>query len=297
MPFSATVLPVMIASPGDVHEYRAHARDVIHEWNYIHSASTNAVLMPVGWETHSSPELGSSAQELINDRVLEDCDLLVGIFWTRLGTPTERALSGTVEEIQLHVKAGKPAMVYFSRAPAALETVDPAQYAALREFRTWCVSQGLIETFDNQSDFQTKLRRHLQITLQKSDYLKSILLRVASSQVDNPSLPQPGTEYEVATVAVTLSQEARSLLLGAAEDRSGTILAMNVMAGRLIQAGGKEFGNMGDRRSMARWDYGLEQLLTLGLVEEMSQGGKGDKVFQVVEWGYRVAEYFAQNPK
>lgn len=135
MPYQATVLPVMIASPGDVNEYRAIARGVMHKWNYIHSPATNVVLMPVGWETHSSPELGSSAQELINDRVLEDCDLLVGIFWTRLGTPTGKAASGTVDEIQRHVAAGKPAMIYFSTAPAALETVDAEQYAALKDFR------------------------------------------------------------------------------------------------------------------------------------------------------------------
>jgi hypothetical protein len=114
MPYTATVLPVMIASPGDVREYRTVARDVISEWNHIHSETHKTVMLPVGWDTHSSPELGASPQDLINDRVLEDCDLLIGIFWTRLGSPTTRAPSGTVEEIQRHVRAGKPAMVYFS---------------------------------------------------------------------------------------------------------------------------------------------------------------------------------------
>jgi hypothetical protein len=31
------------------------------------------LLHPVGWETHSSPDLSAPAQELINDRVLKDC--------------------------------------------------------------------------------------------------------------------------------------------------------------------------------------------------------------------------------
>ena len=44
--------------------------------------------MPVGWETHSSPDLGAPAQEQINERILEHCDLLIAVFWTRLGTPT-----------------------------------------------------------------------------------------------------------------------------------------------------------------------------------------------------------------
>lgn len=88
MSYTATVIPVMIASPSDVHETRAATRDILLEWNYIHSDATRLVLMPVGWETHSSPELGMSAQDLINERVLRDCDLLIGIFWTRIGTPT-----------------------------------------------------------------------------------------------------------------------------------------------------------------------------------------------------------------
>src|SRR5450759_2687500 len=137
----------MIASPGDVLEHRQVIRDVVHEWNYINSLHTNVVLMPVGWETHSSPELGSKkAQDLINERILKDCDLLVAVFWTKLGTPTEQSLSGSAEEIERHLKAGKPAMVYFSTAPFAEESVDMGQYRLLGEFREWCNDRGLTET-------------------------------------------------------------------------------------------------------------------------------------------------------
>ena len=105
MAYQATVIPVMIASPGDVFEEREIVRDVIHTWNYINSLKTRVVLIPAGWETHSSPELGSRPQELINSRVLKDCDLLIGVFWTRIGSPTGTSESGTVEEIEKHVKA------------------------------------------------------------------------------------------------------------------------------------------------------------------------------------------------
>ena len=142
----------MIASPGDVFDEREVVRDIIHEWNYVNSISTNAVLMPVGWDTHSAPELSGRAQELINAQVLRDCDLLVGIFWSRLGTPTGEAASGTVEEIERHLDAGKPAMVYFSAAPVAPQSLDPDQFAALQEFRSWCEGKGLIETYANGTD-------------------------------------------------------------------------------------------------------------------------------------------------
>ena len=151
----------MIASPGDVPEERNVVRDIIHEWNDIHSMQKNCVLLPVGWETHSSPELGARPQSLINKNVLEACDLLIGVFWTRIGTPTGEAESGTAEEIRKHVEAGKPAMVYFSTAPVAPQTLNPDQYQALLNFKEWCKPQGLIEEYDNLSGFSEKLRRHI----------------------------------------------------------------------------------------------------------------------------------------
>lgn len=135
MPYQATVLPVMIASPGDVFEEREIIREAVHTWTYIHSLTKKIILTPVGWETHSSPELGEPAQELINKRVLKDCDILIGVFWTRLGSPTGKSVSGTAEEIEEHHAAGKPALIYFSSKPAAPESINPDQYKALQEFK------------------------------------------------------------------------------------------------------------------------------------------------------------------
>ena len=164
----------MIASPGDVHEERNLVRDIIHERNDIHSMTWSLVLLPVGWETHSSPDLGGRPQELINKQVLGQCDLLVGVFWTRIGTPTGEAESGTVEEIRKHVEAGKPAMVYFSTAPVAPQSLDQDQYARLTEFKKWCKTQGLIEEYDNLSDFSDKFRRQIQIAVRDNEYLGSV---------------------------------------------------------------------------------------------------------------------------
>jgi len=74
----------MIASPGDVAEEREIIRSVIHDWNDVNATVSKIVLTPVGWDTHSSPELGTRAQDLINSHLLKACDLLVGVFWTRL---------------------------------------------------------------------------------------------------------------------------------------------------------------------------------------------------------------------
>jgi hypothetical protein len=133
--YTATAVKVMIASPGDVAQARRIVRDVIDEWNAINAEDRKIVLMPVGWETHASPEMGDRPQAIINGQILKDSDLLVAVFWTRLGSPTGTAPSGSVEEIEEHLAAGKPAMIYFSSEPVRPDSVDAGQYSALKAFK------------------------------------------------------------------------------------------------------------------------------------------------------------------
>ncbi|MBL4758987.1 MAG: hypothetical protein JKY32_15555 [Rhizobiales bacterium] len=281
MSYQATVLKIMIASPGDVIEERNQVRDIIHEWNDINSTSVNCVLMPVGWETHSSPDLGGRAQELINNRVLQDCDLLVGIFWTRLGTPTGEADSGTVEEIQKHQEAEKPVMLYFSTQPVAPESLDPDQYAALTQFKEWCRARGLTETFENISDFREKFRRQLQIILRDNPYFGKT---IQSGQVT--AIPINGLVNKE-DESISLSEEAIELLMEVALDRSGTITSMAFMSGHAIQTNGRNFADSGDHRSIARWKHALQQLLENDFI--LNRGGEG-QIFEITENGYQYVE-------
>jgi hypothetical protein len=120
MAFSARVIQIFIASPGDVHDEREIATEVIQRWNDLNARERSLVLLPLGWETHSSPELGTRPQAVINRQVLDQCDLVVGIFWPRLGTPTGVSPSGTVEEIERSGNDGKSIMLYFSNAKVEL---------------------------------------------------------------------------------------------------------------------------------------------------------------------------------
>jgi hypothetical protein len=278
--YQATVIPVMIASPGDVFEEREVIRDVIHTWNYIHSLSTNVVVMPAGWETHSSPELGARPQELINSRVLKDCDLLIGVFWTRIGSPTGTSKSGTVEEIENHVKSGKPAMIYFSSRPVAPESIDPEQFQAVQTFKAECKSLGLVETYDNIIDFRDKLGRHLQLCLHHNPHMQSLLQNASRAWIPLPNGTAPVLER------AKFSDEAKTLLKAAAEDEHGTILKVAVIGGRFIQAGGKTFGGGGGRES-AIWEHALNELIGLGYVVE--RGYKGE-VFELTHEGWATAD-------
>lgn len=105
------------------------------------------VLLPVRWETHTSPKMGDRPQAIINKQIVEACDILVAVFWTRIGTPTGVAESGSVEEIKEFIAKGKSVLLYFSDVPAALASIDPDQYKRLTEFKQEYKQKGLIESY------------------------------------------------------------------------------------------------------------------------------------------------------
>jgi len=88
MPYDSRTYRVLIASPSDVEDEREIAVRVIQEWNDLHSYNREIVLLPLRWETHAAPEYGVRPQEVINRQIVDNCDLLIGVFWTRIGTPT-----------------------------------------------------------------------------------------------------------------------------------------------------------------------------------------------------------------
>jgi hypothetical protein len=135
MSFTAETYRVLIASPSDLTDERRAAVEAVHEWNAEHAADSNVVLHPEMWETHALPVAGVRPQEAINEQLVKDADILVAMFWNRLGTDTGVALPGTVEEIEQFVEAGKPAMLYFSDRLVRPSTLNLPQLALIRDFK------------------------------------------------------------------------------------------------------------------------------------------------------------------
>lgn len=278
MSYSAKAFNVMIASPGDVASERSIIRDVIYEWNAVHSNTRKIVLLPIGWESHSSPEMGGSAQTIINGQILDKCDLLVGVFWTRIGTATDDYASGTVEEIEKHIETGKPAMLYFSSQPVAMDTVDLEQIVKLNEFKKSCQGRGLYETYDSHSDFKTKFYRHLQ-------------LKINEHQLFKTNQHTPTAEIaESRTSLPNLSDEARQLLKEASQDPHGIILYIRHIGGTDLQTNGKNIIPSNERRIIAKWEQALNELINEKLV--VGHGNKGE-VFELSNLGYQVADMIA----
>lgn len=133
--------------------------------NATHSDDLKTVLLPVKWETHAAPQMGDRPQAIINKQVVRDSDTLVGIFRTRLGTPTGEAESGTVEEIEEFRKKAKPVLLYFSNAPLVPMNATSRQLLKLNRFKKECQREGLVYYCKSRRDLKDQLQRHLLCTV------------------------------------------------------------------------------------------------------------------------------------
>src|ERR1700757_314074 len=103
MAFTAQTYRILIASPSDLSEEREVATAAVNDWNALHAAAEGIVILPFRWEPHPPPTAGVRPQAAINKQLVADADVLIGMFWTRIGTSTGVADSGTLEEIDQFV--------------------------------------------------------------------------------------------------------------------------------------------------------------------------------------------------
>jgi len=277
MSYKAEVYNVMLASPGDVNDERQIARDIIHSWNDVHSRSRKIVLLPLAWEFNVAPSMGDRPQAIINEKMLKHADILVGIFWTRIGTPTGVAESGSVEEIEEHIKSGRPAMLYFSGTPVVLDSIDIEQWTAVKNLKKKYQSNGITADFDSIHEFRTKFQNQLAIQLNESRYLTS----------DNVVTEVGATLINATQIGSYLSQEAKVLLKEASQDASGQIMKLGYIGGFTFQTNGKQMNQDYLPRTKAKWDAALQELIDLDLIYGV--GYKGE-MFNLTEKGYKVAD-------
>ena len=272
--YKAFVLNVFLASPSDVPEERQIAREIILDWNNIHSASRNIVLLPIGWEHNSYPLTGERPQELINKQVLRNADILIGIFWTRIGTPTGKAISGSVEEIEEHINSGKPAMLYFSKKPLNPDSINQDQYKAVKELKQEYKSKGIVEEFSEINEFKEKFQRHLALILNSEEYQFDI--NEISFELENDKITKND-----------LSAEAKILLKEASIDPNGFISVLPYIGGFTFQTNGKQLNEDYTPRTRAKWDSAIQELLNFDLIVDTNYKGQN---FRLTELGYKIAD-------
>ena len=163
MPQAITLFRVFLATPSDIAEEIPVVGEVLNEWNLQHGQELQARVELVNWRTHTRPATGKRPQALINKQAFDSCDLVVAIFWSRFGTPTGRAASGTEEEIQRAIKQKKPVLVYFSARPMPGE--KPIEHSRIEKFKRQFGQRALYWVYSDIDSFEKELRNHLAATM------------------------------------------------------------------------------------------------------------------------------------
>lgn len=162
--YLAKVYKVMIGAPSDIQEEIQMAKNVIQKWNSINSEFRRRVLLPLHWSDNAYPETGIHPQKSINRMVVEKSDLLICIFCSRLGSPTDTHNSGSIEEIDEHIKAGKDVMVFFKKnAPIPRSSNDLEQMKHLLEYKETVRDKLLWWEYDDESCFESILKDKLEL--------------------------------------------------------------------------------------------------------------------------------------
>jgi hypothetical protein len=169
MPREVTTLRIVVASPSDVQEERRAVQQVATELNNGLGSEFNVLLTVSRWETHAFPGFHRDGPQGLIDEILSipDCDIFIGIFWKRFGTPVKDAASGTLHEFRLAYEAWKksqsPAiMFYFNDTPyTPKNTEELSQCAQMIEFKDAFPKEGMWSQYQGGASFEYLLRQHL----------------------------------------------------------------------------------------------------------------------------------------
>ncbi len=201
-------LLIFLASPGDVPRERKYVDEMVTEVNRTVANPRGIVLTVRRWERDTFAEYGGDPQSLVNAQIadMKQYALFVGIMWSRLGTPTKNALSGTVEEFDRAVVArrrtrpARPSIMFFFRDapfnPTHQDEMD--QKGKVLEFRKRVQRGGLTASYKTPLQFRDEFRNQLILWLNCRAPAKAVTNGSAvrgsasSPRTTTPALNPPG---------------------------------------------------------------------------------------------------------
>jgi tetratricopeptide (TPR) repeat protein len=164
---------VVVIAPDDVENQIEALRGVI---DLANSLGPERPLEVWYWRTDATPGMHLDGPQGKADAqmAIADADLVIAVFWSRLGTPVLGAVSGTAHELELAWdawgKQGTPEVwIYFSQQPVPQDALrDTHQFAALQEFRARLPAVLSYFEFADTEELQTSFANHLRVWLKDS---------------------------------------------------------------------------------------------------------------------------------
>ena len=209
------VYRIFLASPGDVRDERELARAVIEQIRAERAFRGRVDLECIAWDQSGAEvamEAGLTPQAAIEKGLPKpsQCDLVIVILWSRIGTPLPADytkpdgtayLSGTEWEYQDAITArkeiGKPKVWVYRRNQVPSLNLEDPEFDEKR--RQWQMVKGFFQTFvgedgsligginpyETPDEFRKKFEQHLR------DRLTAVMQKLPWEEPEEP-LPQPG---------------------------------------------------------------------------------------------------------
>ena len=166
----ARIVTLFVASPGDVETERKYVAEVAAGLNRNIADERDVQFRVLGWKTDVRSRVDDLGPQgpIDKDLPIERCDIVVGIFWKRFGTPIPEmgGETGTEHEIRAAIeanrKSGQPEVVIcFNDAPYRPKDVAESKQATkVLEFREEI--RGLELAYEGADDFRDKIRDYLE---------------------------------------------------------------------------------------------------------------------------------------
>jgi len=197
----------VIASPDDTVLERDICDEVFKEINETLGQQLEFRIESKRWEKDVRPSFAEDGQAVINEQLLDNYQLFVGIMWNKFGTPTKRTLSGTEEEFNIAykrylAKGDVEIMLYFNEAPQMSSELDLDQVEKMRSYKAKVTELGSYScSYNGPNEFRDKFRRNL------NDYFVGLL----HESTNNPEIKERSKELAVIALreSVTLILKSR----------------------------------------------------------------------------------------
>jgi hypothetical protein len=169
---------VILIAPDDVGNELVAISAVIEQANMLNRRER---LVVWNWPIYSTPSIHSDARHVLTSEQVRvgDADLVIAVFWSRLGALALNDESGIPHELRIAWQAWKTTrkpdlFLYFCRRPVPQTLLeDPNQFQKLRAFRSSLPKDQAYFEFDTVDDLQRQFARHLGTWLASTSWLAS----------------------------------------------------------------------------------------------------------------------------
>ena len=207
----ASILRIVVASPSDVQAERKALSTVVDELNRGVARDRGLQLSITRWEDDAYAGFHPQGPQGLIDAILriEDCDIFIGMFWKRFGTPVSDAGSGTEHEFQRAYEAWKQQrrphiMMYFNqRAYTPKTKAEAEQWTHVLAFRESFPPEGLWWPYRGKTQFEQLVRQHL-----------TQFIRQELQPASGPVSPPDQSDVVVSDAAARLREAYLNWLIG-----------------------------------------------------------------------------------